>query len=120
MSAPARGDILYRAAGILEGNFERISAEMTREEGKTLPKPGRGAPVDQHFSLLRGRGIAAAGDAGSLRARSRPHVRAAQAGGGGGAHHAMEFSQRDSGVEAGAGPDLRQHGGAENRRRRLR
>jgi len=38
MSGPARGDILYRGAGILEGKFERIAAEMTREEGKTLPE----------------------------------------------------------------------------------
>ena len=38
MSGPARGNILYRAADILEGKFERISAEMTREEGKTLPE----------------------------------------------------------------------------------
>ena len=33
MSAPARGNILYRAAEILDRKFEEISAEMTREEG---------------------------------------------------------------------------------------
>ena len=38
MSAPARGNILYRAAEILDRKFEEISAEMTREEGKTLPE----------------------------------------------------------------------------------
>src|SRR5947209_15129609 len=38
MSGPARGDILYRAAGILDKNFEQVSADMTREEGKTLPE----------------------------------------------------------------------------------
>ncbi|MBZ5724469.1 MAG: aldehyde dehydrogenase family protein [Acidobacteriia bacterium] len=38
MSAPARGNILYKAAGILDGNFARVSADMTREEGKTLPE----------------------------------------------------------------------------------
>ena len=34
--APARGACLFRAADILEGRFETVAAEMTREEGKTL------------------------------------------------------------------------------------
>jgi aldehyde dehydrogenase (NAD+) len=38
MSGPARGNILYKAADILDRKFEQISAEMTREEGKTLPE----------------------------------------------------------------------------------
>ncbi|HEX8985616.1 MAG TPA: aldehyde dehydrogenase family protein, partial [Bryobacteraceae bacterium] len=38
MAAPARGSLLFKAADILERNFEQISAEMTREEGKTLPE----------------------------------------------------------------------------------
>ncbi len=38
MSGPARGAILYKAADLLDKNFEQISAEMTREEGKTLPE----------------------------------------------------------------------------------
>jgi alpha-ketoglutaric semialdehyde dehydrogenase len=38
MNAPARGAILYKAADILERRFEQVSAEMTREEGKTLPE----------------------------------------------------------------------------------
>ena len=37
-SGPARGNILYRAADILDQKFEQISTEMTREEGKTLPE----------------------------------------------------------------------------------
>jgi len=37
-SGPARGNILYKAADILDRNFESIAAEMTREEGKTLPE----------------------------------------------------------------------------------
>jgi aldehyde dehydrogenase (NAD+) len=37
-SGPARGNILYKAADILDKNFESIAAEMTREEGKTLPE----------------------------------------------------------------------------------
>ncbi len=38
MSAPARGDILFKAAAILDSRFEQVAAEMTREEGKTLPE----------------------------------------------------------------------------------
>jgi aldehyde dehydrogenase (NAD+) len=36
--APARGAFLFKVADILERQFEQISAEMTREEGKTLPE----------------------------------------------------------------------------------
>jgi aldehyde dehydrogenase (NAD+) len=38
MSGPARGNILYRAADILDSHFDQVSADMTREEGKTLPE----------------------------------------------------------------------------------
>src|SRR4051812_5060215 len=38
MAGPARGAILYKAADILDKNFESIAADMTREEGKTLPE----------------------------------------------------------------------------------
>jgi aldehyde dehydrogenase (NAD+) len=37
-SGPARGNILFKAADILDRNFDSIAAEMTREEGKTLPE----------------------------------------------------------------------------------
>ncbi len=38
MSGPGRGNILYKAADILDKKFDQVSAEMTREEGKTLPE----------------------------------------------------------------------------------
>ena len=38
MPAPARGALLFKVADILERKFDQISAEMTREEGKTLPE----------------------------------------------------------------------------------
>ncbi|PYT30667.1 MAG: aldehyde dehydrogenase family protein [Acidobacteria bacterium] len=38
LNAPARGNILFKAADLLERRFESIAAEMTREEGKTLPE----------------------------------------------------------------------------------
>ncbi len=38
LPAPARGSYLFKVAEILERNFDQISADMTREEGKTLPE----------------------------------------------------------------------------------
>ena len=51
MSAPARGNILYHAADILDKNFEQVSAEMTREEGKTLPESK--GEVRRSINILR-------------------------------------------------------------------
>lgn len=38
LPGPARGNYLYKVADILDAKFEAISADMTREEGKTLPE----------------------------------------------------------------------------------
>jgi acyl-CoA reductase-like NAD-dependent aldehyde dehydrogenase len=38
MSGPARGNLLFQTAEILDRKFEQLAAEMTREEGKTLPE----------------------------------------------------------------------------------
>ena len=38
LPAPARGAVLFKAAEILDGRFESVAADMTREEGKTLPE----------------------------------------------------------------------------------
>ncbi len=38
MPAPARGNYLFKVAEILDRKFDEIAAEMTREEGKTLPE----------------------------------------------------------------------------------
>ena len=38
LPAPARGAILFKAADLLEKQFDMLGAEMTREEGKTLPE----------------------------------------------------------------------------------
>jgi aldehyde dehydrogenase (NAD+) len=37
-AGPARGNILFKAADLLDRRFDSIAAEMTREEGKTLPE----------------------------------------------------------------------------------
>jgi aldehyde dehydrogenase (NAD+) len=38
LPGPARGNYLYKVADILDRKFDSISADMTREEGKTLPE----------------------------------------------------------------------------------
>src|SRR5713226_1148995 len=38
LPAPARGALLFKAADILDRQFDQIAADMTREEGKTLPE----------------------------------------------------------------------------------
>ena len=51
LPAPARGAVLFKAADLLDGRFEQLSAEMTREEGKTLPE-SRGE-VRRSINILR-------------------------------------------------------------------
>ena len=51
MSGPARGNILFKAADILDGKFEQVAAEMTREEGKTLPEAK--GEVRRSINILR-------------------------------------------------------------------
>ncbi len=52
--APKRGEILYRAANILESRAESVAREMTREEGKTLPESrgevGRAVNILRYFA----------------------------------------------------------------------
>src|SRR5437899_3163420 len=38
MPAPARGALLFKAADIMDRKFDQLGADMTREEGKTLPE----------------------------------------------------------------------------------
>ena len=38
LPAPRRGEYLFKAAELLESRLEKLSQEMTREEGKTLPE----------------------------------------------------------------------------------
>jgi alpha-ketoglutaric semialdehyde dehydrogenase len=51
MSGPARGNILYKAADILDRKFEDVAADMTREEGKTLPEAK--GEVRRSINILR-------------------------------------------------------------------
>jgi len=51
MPAPARGCYLFKAAEILDGRFDQVAAEMTREEGKTLPEAK--GEVRRSINILR-------------------------------------------------------------------
>src|SRR3984893_18642546 len=51
MPGPARGAILYKAADILDQKFEQVAADMTREEGKTLPEAK--GEVRRSINILR-------------------------------------------------------------------
>ena len=51
MPAPKRGDVLFKAANLLEARADAIAREMTREEGKTLPE-ARGE-VGRTVNILR-------------------------------------------------------------------
>lgn len=49
--APKRGEIFFKAAGLLESRADAVAREMTREEGKTLPE-ARGE-VGRAINILR-------------------------------------------------------------------
>jgi len=51
LTGPARGAYLFRVAEILESEFDQISEEMTREEGKTLPEAK--AEVRRSINIFR-------------------------------------------------------------------
>jgi aldehyde dehydrogenase (NAD+) len=51
LPAPKRGDVLYRAANLLEARADAVAREMTREEGKTRPE-ARGE-VGRTVNILR-------------------------------------------------------------------
>ena len=112
LPAPRRGEYLFKAAEILESRLAKLGEDMTREEGKTLPGSQRRSEArHQHLPLLRRRGRAPVQLPDSLRARQRFLLHDAQAAGRGGTDHAVEFPERDSGLEDGAGAGGRKHGG---------
>lgn len=51
MTGPARAAILFKAAEILDARFESVAADMTREEGKTLPEAK--GEVRRSINILR-------------------------------------------------------------------
>ncbi|MCD9020337.1 alpha-ketoglutaric semialdehyde dehydrogenase GucD [Cohnella silvisoli] len=63
LSAPARGDFLFKAANILESRLNDIAETMTREMGKTLPEArgetARGVAILRYYA---GEGLRKNGD----------------------------------------------------------
>jgi aldehyde dehydrogenase (NAD+) len=51
LPAPARGAILFKAADLLDKQFDQLGEEMTREEGKTLPEAK--GEVRRSINILR-------------------------------------------------------------------
>ena len=49
--APWRGEFLYKAAELMESRLQKLSEEMTREEGKTLPEAK--GEVKRAINILR-------------------------------------------------------------------
>ena len=70
--APKRGEILYRAANILESRADSVARDMTREEGKTLPE-ARGE-VNRAVNILRYYGGEGARLSGQLTPSERDRV----------------------------------------------
>ena len=114
MPAPKRGEVLHRAANILESRADQVAREMTREEGKTLPE-ARGE-VGRAINILRycrRRRRPAGRAARAVGARPRVHPDQAAPARRGRADHAVELSDRDPGVEDGTGADRRERRRAE-------
>ncbi|BBH21918.1 putative aldehyde dehydrogenase YcbD [Paenibacillus baekrokdamisoli] len=63
LSAPARGDFLFKAANVLESRLDDIAETMTREMGKTLPEArgetARGVAILRYYA---GEGMRKHGD----------------------------------------------------------
>jgi aldehyde dehydrogenase (NAD+) len=51
LPAPLRGEFLYKAAEIMESRLQKLSEEMTREEGKTVPEAK--GEVKRAINILR-------------------------------------------------------------------
>jgi acyl-CoA reductase-like NAD-dependent aldehyde dehydrogenase len=78
--APKRGEILYRAANLLEARADQVAREMTREEGKTLPEArgevGRAINILRYFggegARLGGQHVPSERDGVFIQTRRRP------------------------------------------------
>ncbi len=70
--APKRGEVFFKAAGLLEARAESVARDMTREEGKTLPE-ARGE-VGRAINILRFFGGEGARLCGEAIPSERPRV----------------------------------------------
>jgi acyl-CoA reductase-like NAD-dependent aldehyde dehydrogenase len=115
LPAPARGAFLFRVEEILESRFDEISPDMTSEEDKTLPESmGEVRRSINIFRYFAGEGSRLLGIL-PLSERARVQMFALRKAIGVGSGYSVEFPQRDSGLEAGPGADLREYGRDETR-----
>src|SRR5256885_12224405 len=57
MPAPARGNLLFKAADIMDRKFDQLAAGMKRDEGKTLPEAkGEGPRAINNLRYFCGEG----------------------------------------------------------------
>ena len=117
-SGPARAEYLYKWGAAIAQRQEEIAQVLTREVGKPITE-ARGEAA-RCVAILR----YYAGEAGPRRrgrdsraeCARRVAVHAPAAVGGRGAHHAVEFPDRDPALEGGSGSGVWQHGGAQGGR----
>jgi hypothetical protein len=107
-----RHDILKAASDEILARKDELGRLLAREEGKTLPEGiGEVTRAGQIFSFFSGECLRIAGE---MLDSVRPGIHFgdgdARAGGRRRRHHAVEFSDRDPGVENRAGAGLWQHG----------
>ena len=116
-----RANILDRAGSEIIARKDELGRLLSREEGKTLPEGvGEAMRAGNIFKFFAGGSAARVrreAAVGAARRRRRGHARAARRHR---PHHAVEFPDRDPGVEDRAGAGLRQHRRDEARRPRPR
>ena len=109
VAAAARRRCSTRSATRSCARKDELGELLSREEGKTLPEGiGEVGARRAHLQVLRRRGAAparATAALGAARHRRRDHARAGRRGRH---HHAVEFPDRDPGLEDRAGAGLRQ------------
>ena len=108
-SVQDRANLLDAVGNAILARKEELGRLLSREEGKTLPEGiGEVVRAGQIFKFFGGEALRLAGEkiqSVAARRRRRGHARAARRHRH---HHAVEFSDRDSGVEDRAGALLRQ------------
>ena len=117
MPAPRRGEYLFKAAEILEGQLASVADDMTREEGKTLPEAT--GEVKRAINILRYFGGEGARLSGTRFPSERDHVfcfTIRKPLGVVALITPWNFP-RDPGMEAGAGAGLRAIPSSSSRRR---
>ena len=121
-SPEVRSDLLDKVGTLIMARAKELGTPALARGGQDASRGhGRGDARRAHLQIFRRRG--AAPPRPDARIRRGPAIDVADLSRGGRRFrpdHALEFPDRDSGLEERAGAGLRQHGGAEARQRRRR